>query len=578
MPDVCSDSIIFQDPFGADRCFVFCALLSGRVFEKPNIRFWGEYMKLIFLFLILGVSLLFDSLSAQAAQLGDVYLIWKHGDPTYEWTYAIRRKGDTYETFNSGETGPRYHGDLASYKCTYDGWAETGHWWGIYAGAVVGGGFDKVIEDDTPARLAPDEVCEEQPDPCPTESDILASQCGGEGTYYINEETCEGHCTPTPECAEEYEQKVLLCGGADKIKDWDNTTCTGECKSCRDKALDWAIDNCGSASYLADYENPTCDEDNNYVPPTAGNPCLTCADAQARCEAKCGGSGNIEVFTCNDSQSGDGYQHIDSYTCSCVQPAKNCNDFRLGCEQKCGGPGLIEAYYCEDDKDPSTRICNCPSTPPEDGTPLPTDTPDDPGTDPPSDPPDPGTDDSGLLSAIEQNTRSTVQNTQAIGDQLAQANQYQEWIGRNNKIIADNTAQISNGINSLADSIDNLDLTPGEIDFHDETAPILQDISDGSFTEPGELTSYEDGKEEYSFNDRFNEFIGDMKTTGIFSLPNSITGSIPSGGSPVLAIDAGQYGSHDFDFSNWGNSLLVLRSVCLIIFSWVGIRIVLLKR
>ncbi len=35
--------------------------------------------------------------------------------------------------------------------------------------------------------------------PCQTEKDLLSQQCGGEGTYFINEGTCEGYCTVLPE-------------------------------------------------------------------------------------------------------------------------------------------------------------------------------------------------------------------------------------------------------------------------------------------------------------------------------------------------------------------------------------------
>ena len=74
--------------------------------------------------------------------------------------------------------------------------------------------------------------------------------------------------------------------------------------------------------------------------------------------------------------------------------------------------------------------------------------------------------------------------------------------------------------------------------------------------------------------DLTNKFLTDMKTTGLFSLPNQVLGSIPSGGNPVFEVPMGRYGNGQVDLSQYASLLNVLRVVFLICFSFAALRIV----
>jgi hypothetical protein len=53
------------------------------------------------------------------------------------------------------------------------------------------------------------------------------TECGGaENVINWDNATCTGECKP---CVAEYEAKVIECGGAEKIFNWSDITCTGEC-------------------------------------------------------------------------------------------------------------------------------------------------------------------------------------------------------------------------------------------------------------------------------------------------------------------------------------------------------------
>lgn len=65
------------------------------------------------------------------------------------------------------------------------------------------------------------------------ENDTFTNQeinelCSGNVAYY-NPETCQGHCSPLPDCNDEYTLLLATCGRQDQIKEWSNTTCSGLC-------------------------------------------------------------------------------------------------------------------------------------------------------------------------------------------------------------------------------------------------------------------------------------------------------------------------------------------------------------
>lgn len=79
---------------------------------------------------------------------------------------------------------------------------------------------------------------------------------------------------------------------------------------------------------------------------------------------------------------------------------------------------------------------------------------------------------------------------------------------------------------------------------------------------------------------RFNTFLSNVKSSGLFSFSTSFFNSLPGGGSPELTIDGGQtFGSHTFDFSqSLGSGLPILKSVLLALFGFLSIRAIIMKR
>lgn len=80
------------------------------------------------------------------------------------------------------------------------------------------------------------------------------------------------------------------------------------------------------------------------------------------------------------------------------------------------------------------------------------------------------------------------------------------------------------------------------------------------------------------FGNRLSQFMTDLRGSSLFSLPTSILGNIPSSGTSAISFDGGQFGHQSFDFAAFSNQLMVIRSVLLLCFSLLSIRIVTLKR
>lgn len=79
------------------------------------------------------------------------------------------------------------------------------------------------------------------------------------------------------------------------------------------------------------------------------------------------------------------------------------------------------------------------------------------------------------------------------------------------------------------------------------------------------------------FQERFQTFQGEIQESAPFKAVQQL--EIPSGGSPVWSYDFGNWGGvKTFDFSEFPTILLILKSIVLLSFSWLGIRIITLKR
>ena len=83
----------------------------------------------------------------------------------------------------------------------------------------------------------------------------------------------------------------------------------------------------------------------------------------------------------------------------------------------------------------------------------------------------------------------------------------------------------------------------------------------------------------FDIPDRFDTFLANVATTGLFSLPFQYFNSLPGGGSPTYTIEAGTYGTHTVDLSEtMGTGLAVLKTVLLLCFAFLSVRVVVLKR
>ncbi|MHB1014364.1 MAG: hypothetical protein ACYC2W_03670 [Desulfurivibrionaceae bacterium] len=114
----------------------------------------------------------------------------------------------------------------------------------------------------------------------------------------------------------------------------------------------------------------------------------------------------------------------------------------------------------------------------------------------------------------------------------------------------------------------------------DPTAPPPSDVYGPGYT-PG-FNNYpyspQDGPGAVAFGNRFSQFMADLKGSSLFSLPTSILGNIPGSGTSAISFDGGEFGQQSFDFASFSNQLMIIRSVLLLCFALLSIRIVCLKR
>ncbi len=105
----------------------------------------------------------------------------------------------------------------------------------------------------------------ELPAGCPTcveERETLALQCGGEENI-INwdDETCTGECKPP--CEDERQALITSCGGSENVdwSTWLDETCSGQCKPCTGEGqdtLEEATAKCALYGGLAFYDIEDC--------------------------------------------------------------------------------------------------------------------------------------------------------------------------------------------------------------------------------------------------------------------------------------------------------------------------------
>lgn len=100
-------------------------------------------------------------------------------------------------------------------------------------------------------------------------------------------------------------------------------------------------------------------------------------------------------------------------------------------------------------------------------------------------------------------------------------------------------------------------------------------INPEGFTEGYQATEYN-----FDIPGRFDSFLNNVKSSGLFSFSSGFFNSIPGGGSPVFTINGGQtFGSHSIDFSEtMTTGLAVLKSILMACFGFLSIRAIIMKR
>lgn len=79
---------------------------------------------------------------------------------------------------------------------------------------------------------------------------------------------------------------------------------------------------------------------------------------------------------------------------------------------------------------------------------------------------------------------------------------------------------------------------------------------------------------------RFQTFLNNVKSSGLFSFSSNFFESLPSGGDPVFEINGGEtFGTHTIDLSEtFTGGLAVVKTVLLALFGFLSIRAIILKR
>ncbi|MBU0673271.1 MAG: hypothetical protein KJ950_01355 [Proteobacteria bacterium] len=345
---------------------------------------------------------------------------------------------------------------------------------------------------------------------------------------------------PDP-CPDETQAAINACKGSNNVANWpDSETCGGWfCKTC-ETIREEKIFECNPQ----EFSQYMCEQDFLINPTelTFENPGICGPSCYQRekdfFELNCKPIGeNLKSFNCDTNQG------------ECTKALVDCNEEMQSCVIDCGG--VIKNFDCKNGI--ILKPCECfegitdnskpPSSPDEHGTPD-----DNPNNS------DPNDSDSQSFGKIIDNTASIVSNTAKIqttlDDELNEANDTLDNI--NTGIVAINT--------TLSDT--DFKETDSENKYKYEDVP-------GTYASPINDAS--------QYSTRFTTFVDDIKSTPLFSLPNQILFNIPNSTESSYTVNMGSYGDFDFDLADYSTVLIVLRSVFLICFSFVAIRIVLLK-
>lgn len=476
--------------------------------------------------------------------------------------------------------------------------------------------------------------CQEQD--CTDEKQLKILECGGEEYLeFWDNTTCSGRCyceeDPDNPSTSTFKQLSAFCGSDVKVQSFDKEACTGKCKGCTDEyqQLEAACQSIGESVDLSTWNDETC----------SGECTQSCDDAFQTLESSCGIAG-VNMATWNDSTcQGEcnndctqeyndledkcgllGIKDFNSTTCvgscnDCVERNKSCND-------KC--TGFVKSYECKDNTNTSGAynfleesecICDPASerlgdissgndlqgTPGQFGGAL-TNNPDGSITETldNGDSVTYSADGKGIEVVLADGTRlsrkdngdGTVTDTTIKGDGTYQITMYPkddpekeikseqgklppELVYSYNPTFNDSSSSIIVGDTTIrGDTSVKIGGSGGTTGTTDDT----EETKYGPFLKPVGNPEYV--PEEHDISLRTNEFLQQMQSTGLFSLPSKLTQGIPSGGSSDISINGGETfgGVHIISFSHLDEALLTLRAVFQIAFLFIAFRILTLKR
>lgn len=141
----------------------------------------------------------------------------------------------------------------------------------------------------------------------------------------------------------------------------------------------------------------------------------------------------------------------------------------------------------------------------------------------------------------------------------------------------------NNAVNLLNNALGASGIPPsGQVIGNETTTPVSPtgttpplDPSAASYGTPTAPTfgTYSGGSS-FDFGARFQSFFDRMKTTAVFSLPNQFATGIPSGGQSTMSFNGGRFGNQTFDFATFSGLFIVVKSLFLIVCSWVALKII----
>lgn len=319
------------------------------------------------------------------------------------------------------------------------------------------------------------ETCTASEGDCDDEAAAAATECGSlEQVVWDNVETCQYHCDQG-DCEDEYQAAKQECDTPRLI---DSLTCEYSC-------------DCESARSEAEQ---TCIEGYFLNTNTCEYTCKCCDDKFNDCVQECGGSDNVEFYTCEDDTSSGGQCVVSLYTCKCKAPPiddpepdpddgnnnpdqpddghapdpdddpdnnKDCDDYAADCGEPC-------TFSCSEDASGvvTSHSCDCSADPA------------DPGPDGQS-----GTGDDGEAGSADDGANGWLkeieENTDRIADNTEDANGWLKAIKKNTDEILEDTDNIAENVRRSMENDEKYFSSDGRSVFKDSEGKSVFVDSDG---------------------------------------------------------------------------------------------------